>query len=182
MQINKLKWLLAIACLPFFYSQSFAQSNACVVSGKISGLEKDSRIIVKHNGGEHGANDTLKLATIKANGDFSFELPASVCNELYELRIEGVRSSLMFVAEKGNVKINGDKNKLYTAELKGTPENDRWNNYQKFIIAQVMKGNELMMNRDKYTKEERVALFKKIDADKKSYADSLIKNHPNSIV
>ena len=129
MTFNKLKWAFSIIGISLLHLQSFAGNPICIVSGKISGLEKDSRIVVKRNGGEHGNNDTLKLATIKANGDFSFELPANVCNELYEFRIDGVNTGITFVAEKGHVEINGDKNKLYTAELKGTPENDRWKQY-----------------------------------------------------
>ncbi|SMO31894.1 TlpA disulfide reductase family protein [Solitalea koreensis] len=182
MKINKTKWVLTALGLSLLSLQGFAQKKDCIVSGKITGLDKESKIFVVRNNGDHGPSDTLQQGTIKASGEFSISLPAKISEELFELRIEGVRAGVSFIAEKGRVGLIGDKTKLYACEINGTPENDRWMAYQRFTQSQTKKSNEVMMNRQKYTQEERVAFFKKMDIEKKAYTDSLIKKCSNSIV
>lgn len=179
MKFNKLKWLFVAICFSIFNFPSFAQNNVCTVNGNISGITKETKISVSCVS-VTGLQPII--ANLKANGDFSFTLPATSFNELYDLKIEGVRNSARFIAEKGVVKITGDKSKLYAAAVAGTPENERWNNYQKFSQAQIAISNKMNMNAGKYTKEEVRISFNKLQADKKNYVDSLGKNYPKSIV
>jgi len=170
-----------ISCILLFTTfNSFAQGNACSVTGNISGITREGKITISRS--STPGSVPVKTAVIKNNGDFSFTLPAILLNDLYDLRIEGMQGDMKFIAEKGNVKIKGKKNLLYKAEISGSPENDRWNSYQKFLIDQSTKSNEMTMGGDKFTREERLALFYKQQADKKNYADSLIRNHPKSVV
>lgn len=178
MKIKTLKWVFTGICIALLNIYSFAQENICTVRGTISGLGKESKISVSRNSG----GSPVKSAVIKANGDFSFTMPATLFNDLYDLRVEGVRNPVSFVAEKGTVSINGDKNRLYMALIVGTPENDRWNRYLKFTQVQVKKSNEMSMNADRYTQEERVAVFNTQQQEKKDYTDSLVTNYPGSIV
>ncbi|POY37372.1 hypothetical protein C3K47_06310 [Solitalea longa] len=182
MKTNNLKCYITTLGISLLSLQGFAQSKDCIVSGKINGIDKTSKITVGRDHGDHGGREILKQSTIDANGNFSFTIPAQLANEVYDFQIEGIRSAFNFVAEKGHIEITGDKNKLYACEIKGTPQNEHWNNYQKFSLAQTMKSNQVMMNSQQYSKEEKVAFFKKAEAEKKAYTDSLIKNYPNSIV
>nr|WP_121272064.1 TlpA disulfide reductase family protein [Pedobacter schmidteae] len=179
---NPLKHMTTLLGISLLSLQSFAANPYCTVKGKISGLTKDSKIIVAISGGDHGADHLIQQAPIKADGNFSFSLPETVGNQLYDFRIEGIRSAFSFVAEKGEVEISADVKKFYAAEIKGTPENNRWNNYQKFMLQSTMKSNEINMSGNKYSREEKVAFFNKIGAEKKAYVDSLAKNYPNSVV
>lgn len=177
--MNRLKYLLALS-LPFAIPfKNFANDSKCTVSGSIAGLQQEAKVFVIRRSGEHGS-DTVARAMSKPNGDFSFDMPATLFNEIYELRIAGVHYSVNFIAEKGNVQIKGNKEKLYTADVSGTPENDRYNQYHQFYLQQTFKRNELTMG--KASKEEQGALFKQQDADKKRYTDSVIKNYPSSLV
>ncbi|UKJ08582.1 TlpA disulfide reductase family protein [Solitalea lacus] len=182
MKTNKLKCYFTTLGISLLSLQGFAQSKDCIVSGKINGIDKASKITVGRDHGDHGGREILKQSTIDANGNFSITLPSQLANEVYDLQIEGIRMGVNFVAEKGHIEITGNKNKLYACEVKGTPQNEHWNNFQKFSLAQTMKGNQVMMNSQQYSKEERAAFFKKAESEKKAYTDSLIKNYPNSIV
>lgn len=179
---NPLKRIAAVLAISVLSLQSFAANPYCIVKGKISGLTKDSKIIVFSGGGDHGGNHIIKETPVKADGTFSFSLPATVGNQLYDFKIDGIRSAFSFVVEKGQVEINADVKKFYAAEIKGTPENNRFSNYQKFILQSTQKSNEMNMSGTKFSKEERRAFFVKMEAEKKAYVDSLAKNYPNSVV
>lgn len=182
MKNNPLKRIAAVLGFSLLTLQGFAADPYCVVKGKISGLTKDAKLIVKRTMGDHGVDKTIQQAIVKADGTFSFAVPQEACNQLYELRVEGSRGGLTFVAEKGQVEIAADIKMLYAADLKGTPENERYNNYQKFIRQQTTKNNEMNMGGNKYSKEEKLAYFKAAEASKKAYVDSLGTNYSNSIV
>ena len=182
MKNNPFKRIAAILGISLLSLQSFAINPYCVVKGKINGVMKDSKITVQRSGGDHGRDVAIQQATIKADGTFSFTLPETVGNQLYEFKIDGSRGGFTFVAEKGQVEITSDIKKMYTAEIKGTPENDRWNNFQQFTRQQTLKSNEMNMSGSKFSKEEKLAFFKSVEAEKKRYVDSLAKNFPNSVV
>lgn len=184
MNMKNIKVAFLTMGLAFLQLTSFAAGGKdCTVSGKIKGIDKESKIVVLRRVGEHHL-DTIAQSSIKATGDFSFVIPANLCNELYDLRIDGVRGALNFIAEKGKVEITADKNKMYYAVLNGTPTNVQWYNYQKASLAITMKGNDLRMSgaAAKLTQEEKVAFFKNLELERKNYIDSLIKNHPNSVI
>lgn len=175
---NKYTLLFLIASL---FLQSCNNKPFCEVKGRISGVEEESTIYVLQRVGEF-EEDTITQSIINSNGEFSFILPNSSNNLFYELRVAGNRSSVAFIAEKGTIEINGELKTLYASDVTGTPENIRWNSYQEFIREQSKAGNELSMNRDKYTQEERVAAFNEMKLQKEEYTDSVINNYPNSIV
>jgi peroxiredoxin len=179
MKMNQLKWVFTAICMLLLNFPSIANEMICTVGGNINGLTKETKITISRN---TASSVPVKTAITKANGDFSFTMPAIMFNDLYDLRIEGVRALVSFIAEKGTVKIVGDKNKLYLALVSGTPENDRWGNYQKFSMEQALKSNEMTMGGDKFTQEEKIAVFNKQQSDKKNYTDSMVKNYPNSLV
>jgi peroxiredoxin len=80
------------------------------------------------------------------------------------------------------VVITGDKTQLYAADIKGTPENVRWNAYQKYALGLTKQRNELMQSKSTISREEYVKKFNELDAMQKHYADSLIAHFPKSIV
>lgn len=176
------KCLVAIAGFSLSCFSAIAADPYCVVKGKIEGVTKSSRIIVQRNGGDHGATVRIQQAVMRADGTFQFALPEAVCHQLYDVRIEGTRSAFSFVAEKGQVEVAGDVKKLYMAQVGGTPENERWNDYQRFQFRQTRISNEMNMSGDQYSQEERIAIFDRLQAESRAYTDSLVNNYPNSIV
>lgn len=175
-----MKWLGVLAGLLVFQGQMLAAEINCAISGRINGLSKDVKVTVMRKSGEYGSQ-TVKVSKTKENGEFSFTLPSTVFNEMLEMQFEGVRFAVSFFAEKGNVVINGDKNKLYAAERKGTAENDRWNAYQQYSNALTQQRNALNMDKS-ITREERGPLFQAINAQQKHYEDSLVQHCPSSVV
>jgi len=178
--MNQFKYVLALAFTSAIQLSGFANDNKCTISGNIAGLQQEAKVFVIRRSGEHGA-DTVARSMTKPNGDFSFDLMPTLFSDVYELRIGGLRYSVDFIAEKGNVEIKGNKDKLYTATIAGTPENDRYNQYHQFYLQQTYKRNEMMMNATA-SREEKTALFKQQDDDKKHYTDSIIRNYPSSLV
>ncbi|SFG67838.1 Peroxiredoxin [Pedobacter insulae] len=175
----KLKIALIAMAILLLNIPSFAQEVFCKVSGNISGLDKAAKITISRN---RTSSIPVKTTVTKINGDFSFTLPAIMFNELYDLKVEGARGTANFIAEKGTVKITGEKERIYLAVVKGTPENDHWNNYQKFSQEQSKQNNHLTMNADKFTEEERIAIFNKVQQRQENYTDSLVQNYPKSVV
>ena len=178
---NKLKWVLALAFTSAFQVNSFAGDNECVVSGTINGLQKDVKLTVKRRSGEYG-NDMVKVSKTLENGAFSFTLPSTAFNEMLEMKFEGIQYAVTFFAEKGRLVINGEKAKLYAAELEGSPENERWNDYQQFVLGITKKRNALAMGGTAYSKEEKGKIFDALNAEQKHFEDSVVNNYPKSIV
>lgn len=179
--MKRMKWFCALTGLLAFQGQLLAAEVNCTISGRINGLSKDIKVTVVRRSGEHGSKE-VKVSKTKENGEFSLTLPATVFNELLEMRFDGVRAAVNFFAEKGNVVINGDKSKLYMSDIKGTPENDRWNAYQKYALELTLKRNSLNMNKSSYSREEFIRQFEELNARQKHFEDSLIQNFPNSAV
>ena len=176
-----MKLISSLAAIFFFHAASFAADKTCTISGKVNGMPKDTKVFVLRKAGEYGY-DTVSVSKTKENGEFSVKLPSLPFSELLDVRFEGLRTSFSFVSENGNVVVDGDKNMLYKAEVKGTPENERWNSYQKFSQVIVQKRNDLMQKRSSMSKEEYSEGFKKLDAEQKRFSDSLISHSPNSAV
>src|SRR5262245_10436589 len=128
--MNRMKWLCSLACLTIFQGELLAAGKKCVISGKVNGLQQPTKVMVLRRVGEFGY-DTVQVAKTKDNGEFSVTLPSSVLNEMYEMRFEGLRSGATVIAEKGNVSFIADKNSIYKADIKGTPENELYAAYQK---------------------------------------------------
>ena len=181
MKKNQLKWLFSLVCLLTFQIQLLATETNCAISGRINGLSKDVKVTVVRKSGEYGSQ-TVKESKTKENGAFAITLPATLFNQLLEIRFDGVRTAVSFIAEKGTVLVDGDKNKLYMSTVEGTPENDRWNAYQKYTQGLTLKRNSLMMNKNTIGQEEYLRVYNEINARQKHFEDSLIKNFPNSIV
>jgi thiol-disulfide isomerase/thioredoxin len=183
MNINQIKGTILTICLALLQLYSFAANNDCTVNGKIKGIEKEAKIFVLRRVGEHGI-DTVKQSLIKSNGDFSFVISAKDCDQLYDLQIDGVRGTLSFFAEKGNLEISAIKGKFYEAALTGTAANVQWTNYQKTAMVITMKSNQMMMSGEaaKLTKEAKVAFYKGLENERKHCIDSLIKNYPNAVL
>jgi peroxiredoxin len=179
--MKRMKWLCSLAGLLAFQGQLLATEINCTISGRINGLSKDVKVTVQRRSGEHGSQE-VKVSKTKENGEFSLTLPATVFNEVLEMRFEGVRTVISFIAEKGNVLVNGDKSKLYSADIKGTAENDRWNAYQKYALGLTLKSNSLRMDKNTIGKEEYLRLYNELNAQQKHFEDSLIRNFPNSVV
>ncbi len=158
-----------------------AAGGKCTVSGMVNGVAKDTKITIERQVGEHGI-DTITTGTTGENGSFSITIPDSQLHELYILRFDGIRSGALFVAEPGQVLINGDKSRVWASEIKGTPENDRYRNYQQFLQSLSKRSNELQMSGQKMDKEEKTRIFNELENTRKHYTDSLIYNHPNSVV
>jgi peroxiredoxin len=178
---NQLKWLLSLVCLLVIQAQLLATETNCTVSGRINGLSKDVKVSVVRKSGEYGSQ-TVTVSKTKENGEFAFTLPATFFNHLLEIRFDGVRTAVSFIAEKGTVEVNGDKSKLYMSDIKGTAENDRWNAYQKYTQGLTLKRNSLVMNKNTISQEEYLRTYNELNAQQKHFEDSLIRNFPNSVV
>jgi peroxiredoxin len=180
-QMNRMKLLCSLSLAFFVQAVSFAADNNCIISGKINGVPRDTKVMALRRSGEYGF-DTVSIAKTKENGEFSLVLGSSSFNEMIEVRFEGLRSTISVISEMGNVVMSGDKNMLYKTDIKGTPENDRWNSFQKYSLEIVKQRNELMQRTSSMTKEEKIKLHKGLDDLQKHFSDSLISNFPNSAV
>jgi peroxiredoxin len=178
---NRIKNIFVLALASAVASTGFANDNKCLVNGNIAGLQKETKAFVIHRSGEFGT-DTVARTITTPNGDFSFNLPATLFNEIYEIKIEGLHYGVMFIAENGSVEIKANKDKLYTGSVTGTPENDRFNQYHQFQLQQTYKQNDVSMSGNKYSKEEAGAIFQQLADDKKHYTDSVIHKYPSSLV
>jgi peroxiredoxin len=176
-----MKWLFSLVCFLAFHGQLLATEPNCTISGRINGLSKDVKLMVVRRSGEHGS-ETVKVSKTKENGEFSFTLPATLFNEMMEMRFDGVRTAVSFIAEKGSVVVNGDKSKLYMSDIKGTAENDRWNAYQRYTQGLTLKRNDLLMNKSATGQDEYLRMYNELNALQKHFEDSLIRNFPNSVV
>src|SRR5688572_15144559 len=108
-----------------------AGGGECRISGKINGVSTVSNVLVIRRVGEYGV-DTVGVAKTNEKGEFVMSLSKKDLNEMLEFRLEGIRSSLSFISEKGEVVIAGEKTSLYNASVSGTSENKRWDAYQQF--------------------------------------------------
>jgi len=165
-----------------FFSQisCFAQDK-CIITGSISGIEKDTEIYLLRKVGEYGY-DTIKRAPV-TKGQFKMELDKTLFNEFYDLRFKDIRGPITVIAEKGEIKITGDVSKLYFSEIEGPAENVRFKQYQKAIAKISNERDDFVFKRTApMTQEEKVAKFKEIEKRINNYKDSLITNYPQSIV
>jgi peroxiredoxin len=179
--MRQIKMVLVVGFLLVFQQGLLAADGECRISGKINGVSTVSNVIVIRRVGEYGV-DTVGVAKTNEKGEFVMSLSKKDLNEMLELRLEGIRSSLSFISEKGEVVIAGEKTSLYTASVSGTSENKRWDAYQQFIRVQSKIQNEAMFNKAKTGDSVYKQVIAKVDNQKKRYTDSIIKNFPQSLV
>ena len=179
--MRQIKMVLVIGFLLVFQQGLLAADGECRISGKINGLAKASNVMVLRHVGEYGL-DTVCVAKTNENGEFSISISKKDLNEMLEFRVEGIRSSVSFISEKGSVVIEGEKSSLYSAAISGTTENKRWNDYQKFIMKQSKIQNEAMFNKAKTGDSVYKRIIAEVNIQKNRYVDSVIKNFPQSLV
>ncbi|WP_303327353.1 TlpA disulfide reductase family protein [Butyricimonas paravirosa] len=181
--MKKLYGLVYLLCLLVGESCS---GDMCRVDGKMSDFPGETTVYMLRRTGEF-TSDTV-MRTVMKDGSFRLDIPRELWGEQYGLKFGDKRSLLSFFAEQGNVRIAGNGKTIYDAEVTGTPENDRWNGYQKFTFNITNQRNQLMMqqrNSDepdsvKYMKSAQ--LFKKLDDKISRYEDSLVHSDNGSVV
>lgn len=162
-----------------------SSENVCRIDGTIRGMEGQDSIYVLRSTGEF-TRDTVMQAQID-NGHFNFELPQDLWGEKYELKIGNQRFSLSFFAEQGNIEITGNVDSLYQAEVKGTPDNDKWAAYQRFNAELAQEGNRLRaaLNAeqlpDSVKRVKNISLFQELEAKCIHYEDSVANSDPKSV-
>lgn len=177
--MRNLVYLLGLLCLT-------ACSGVCRVEGKMSDFQGDEAVFVLRKTGEF-TFDTIMQTTMK-DGTFLLELPQDLWGEQYELKFGNQRSTVSFFAENGNVRIEGSKAALYNSTVNGTPENDKWERYHRFMLEQGTRRNQAMREISSGTESDSVkrqklgCLFSKYDEELKHYKDSLGKSDPTSVV
>ena len=147
--------------------------NGCKLEGVIGGMEGNSTVYVLAKVGEYG-RDTI--ATAKAeNGRFALQLPDSLTGRVYELAVDGSRSTALFVLERGKVRIEGDLSDLYFARVSGGKENARINLMHDF-------NRDFNARRNKALAETRDhAIFQAFDAEYNRFFDSITYSDPASV-
>ena len=165
---------------------SGCSDDVCNVNGKMSDFSGETTVYLLRRTGEF-THDTL-MQTVMKDGSFRLEVPRDLWGEQYSLKFGDKRSSVAFFAEQGNVRIEGNGKTIYDADVTGTPANDSWDRYQKFM-SEIGKQRNLLgkeirssddsdsIKRVKYTQ-----LFKKLDGKIERYKDSLARVEANSVV
>lgn len=181
--MKHLMWLFLLGS--FFMLESnvlaSAPAPAAMVEGTIRGLEAGKKVLVMKRTGEF-SRDTIAGAIIKSGGIFSVPLTAKYMNEIYELRFEGIRQGIEFVAQKGKITVTGDIKDVFSIQIAGTPENDRFNSYKRHSYELSMRQNALTRSGNQLTREERSEKIQDLSDERKNYTDSLIQRFPNSVV
>lgn len=160
-----------------------SSENVCRVKGQMTGMEGQEEVYVLRSTGEF-TKDTVLRASVE-NGSFAFELPQELWGERYELKFGNRRSSLPLFAEQGNITIVGNIESVFKAEVKGTPDNDKWMALQRFNMKQAEQSNRLRrevgMNAPDSVRQKYAALFQEINARQEQYEDSLARSDEKSV-
>ena len=181
--MKKFGGLMYLLCMLIL---SGCSGDACKVDGKMSDFSGETTVYLLRRTGEF-THDTL-MQTVMKDGSFRLEIPRDLWGEQYSLKFGDKRSSVAFFAEQGNVRIEGSGKTIYDANVTGTPANDSWDRYQKFMLDIAKQRNLLgkeigssnesdSIKRVKYTQ-----LFQKLEGEIERYKDSLAQADANSVV
>lgn len=181
--MKKFGGLMYLLCMLIL---SGCSGDACKVDGKMSDFSGETTVYLLRRTGEF-THDTL-MQTVMKDGSFRLEIPRDLWGEQYSLKFGDKRSSVAFFAEQGNVRIEGSGKTIYDADVAGTPANDSWDRYQKFMLDIAKQRNLLgkeiggsnesdSIKRVKYTQ-----LFQKLEGEIERYKDSLAQADANSVV
>ena len=181
--MKKFGGLMYLLCMLIL---SGCSGDACKVDGKMSDFSGETTVYLLRRTGEF-THDTL-MQTVMKDGSFRLEIPRDLWGEQYSLKFGDKRSSVAFFAEQGNVRIEGSGKTIYDANVTGTPANDSWDRYQKFMLdiakQRNLLGKEIGSSNDsdsikrvKYTQ-----LFQKLEGEIERYKDSLAQADANSVV
>lgn len=181
--MKKFGGLMYLLCMLIL---SGCSGDACKVDGKMSDFSGETTVYLLRRTGEF-THDTL-MQTVMKDGSFCLEIPRDLWGEQYSLKFGDKRSSVAFFAEQGNVRIEGSGKTIYDANVTGTPANDSWDRYQKFMLNIAKQRNLLgkeignsnesdSIKRVKYTQ-----LFQKLEGEIERYKDSLAQADANSVV
>ena len=181
--MKKFGGLMYLLCMLIL---SGCSGDACKVDGKMSDFSGETTVYLLRRTGEF-THDTL-MQTVMKDGSSRLEIPRDLWGEQYSLKFGDKRSSVAFFAEQGNVRIEGSGKTIYDANVTGTPANDSWDQYQKFMLNITKQRNLLgkeignsnesdSIKRVKYTQ-----LFQKLEGEIERYKDSLAQADANSMV
>jgi len=181
--MRKFGGLMYLLCMLIL---SGCSDDTCKVDGKMSDFSGETTVYLLRRTGEF-THDTL-MQTVMKDGSFRLEIPRDLWGEQYSLKFGDKRSSVAFFAEQGNVRIEGSGKTIYDANVTGTPANNSWDRYQKFMLKigrqrnfwgkEIGSSNESdSVKRVKYTQ-----LFQKLEGEIERYKDSLAQADANSVV
>lgn len=117
-------------------------NDTCRVEGKMSDIPEETTVYMLRRTGEF-TFDTI-MQTVMKEGAFQLELPRELWGEQYNLKFGDRRGTVAFFAEQGNIVIEGSGKTIYDADVKGSLENDRWNEYQKLMWRIGAQRNRFM--------------------------------------
>ena len=126
--MKKFGGLMYLLCMLIL---SGCSGDACKVDGKMSDFSGETTVYMLRRTGEF-THDTL-MQTVRKD----------LWGEQYSLKFGDKRSSVAFFAEQGNVRIEGSGKTIYDANVTGTPANDSWDRYQKFMLDIAKQRNLL---------------------------------------
>lgn len=180
--MEKISGLIVLLCMLILISCS----DTCQVEGKIMGIPEETTVYMLRRTGEF-TNDTV-LQTVMKKGSFRLKLAPELWGEQYNLKFGDLRSTISFFAERGFVKIEGNGKMMYDACVEGTPENNKWNQYQIFTREMAKRRNHLMRGiaaenaPDSVKRMKYEQLFKRLDGETLRYKDSLARVDATSVV
>ena len=117
-------------------------NDTCRVEGKMSDIQEETTVYMLRRTGEF-TFDTI-MQTVMKEGSFRLELSRELWGEQYNLKFGDRRATVAFFAEQGNIIIEGSGKTIYDADVKGSLENDRWNEYQKLMWRIGAQRNRFM--------------------------------------
>lgn len=179
-----MKKLSGVVCLLLVFMLGGC-NDTCLVEGKMSDIPEETTVYMLRRTGEF-TSDTV-MQTVMKEGVFRLELPRELWGEQYSLKFGDKRTTVAFFAEQGNIVIEGSGKTIYDADVKGSPENNRWDAYQKFMWQIGAQRNQFMREMASSTESDSIKRGKYIsfsdnlDRRMALYRDSLAQTDATSV-
>ncbi len=170
--MNSKKQFLFFALL---FSTGIAFAQKAKVTGNISGLKADW-IVFNYGNAETPHTDSVAVK----NGKFTWSAAIAEPQKIYIMFPDRY---FEFFAEAGDIKINGKADAIQDLKVTGSKMQDEADAYKKSLSDISNQESPLYQKWGKVSKEEQVALEKKVDElrnQRRARAAKYIQSHPKS--
>jgi thiol-disulfide isomerase/thioredoxin len=178
-----MKKILYLTCCLFSIQYAFSQGYK--VTLQTSSYDSGMAYLTYHMGKNLNIADS---GIVNSKGVVVFKGEKSLPGGIYALVFPGKRQSLDFFIDKeqSDIRIKADTNDLMNAKVTGSPENDLFQQYQKFIaekgalLQQEKTAYSLSVNKKDSALHE--ARYTKLNQELNDYRNGIIEKQPESMM
>lgn len=157
------------------------------INGSIEGdLAEGTKVYLK------GMNEQSRLfdrdTTVVVDGAFSFQGTAEM-PELHYLFVEGTRGNIPLIVENGTIEVNTHRDSLSFAGIKGTPQNEYFQEYMAYSREMSQKASSIQQDmriasasRDTASAVSLQDEFAELQDEARSYEVQFIKDRPDALM